>query len=233
MVSDHLRGMVVEPSFLELASPSIAQGVARLAARQVRRVQVFPLLLFAAGHVKRDIPRAVAEAASRDPRLVFEVLPPLGCHPAIVRLAARRFRAAVMDSRTPSVTSDPGSESDTLLLLAGRGSSDSDAIAEMTRFSQQLAHCVGAGRVSTCFCAVAQPPLAHALKQAGEDRFLRIVVQPHLLFAGDVLRQVRESVAEAACEFPHRQWLVAEHLGAEEVVAKCVAELVTGKVESG
>src|SRR5687767_3853616 len=57
------RGPQVEPAFLELASPTIAQGLARLAARGVRRVLVIPLLLFAAGHAKDDIPQAVAAAA--------------------------------------------------------------------------------------------------------------------------------------------------------------------------
>ncbi|MEE3220587.1 MAG: CbiX/SirB N-terminal domain-containing protein, partial [Planctomycetota bacterium] len=49
--------IVVEPAFLELTEPTIDDAVTRLADRGVRRMTVMPLLLFAAGHAKRDIPR--------------------------------------------------------------------------------------------------------------------------------------------------------------------------------
>src|SRR5258707_5141020 len=59
----------VEGCFLELARPTIGEGLARLVDRGVRRVTVVPVLLFAAGHAKRDIPAAVEEAAARHPEI--------------------------------------------------------------------------------------------------------------------------------------------------------------------
>ena len=60
-------GVPVEPCFLELAEPDIQTGVARLAQRGVKHLTVAPLLLFAAGHAKHDIPRGVAAAVARYP----------------------------------------------------------------------------------------------------------------------------------------------------------------------
>src|SRR5436190_70542 len=55
----------VESCFLELAEPNISAGIEALLARGVRQIVVAPLLLFAAGHAKRDIPEGVADALQR------------------------------------------------------------------------------------------------------------------------------------------------------------------------
>ena len=82
---------LVEPCFLELARPMIAEGVARLAERGARRITVVPALLFAAGHAKRDIPLAVAETAVRFPELSVRYAAPLECHDRVLELSAPGF----------------------------------------------------------------------------------------------------------------------------------------------
>ncbi len=59
LVAERFPQGPVESSFLELATPTIGEGVARLAQQGVRRVVVAPVILFAAGHIRRDIPAAV------------------------------------------------------------------------------------------------------------------------------------------------------------------------------
>ena len=80
----------VEAGFLELAEPSIAAAVDRLAARGVRRFTVAPVVLFAAGHAKRDIPDAVSAASSQHAHLQWRQAGPLGLQRDLVELAARR-----------------------------------------------------------------------------------------------------------------------------------------------
>ena len=65
-VAGLLPDMPVELGFLEVIGPTIADAVTRLAARGCRDVIAAPLLLFAAGHAKRDVPEAVA--VGTDPR---------------------------------------------------------------------------------------------------------------------------------------------------------------------
>lgn len=63
LVAERRPEWQVEPAFLEFAAPSIADGVAKLLAEGTPELLVVaPLLLFAAGHAKEDIPREVAAA---------------------------------------------------------------------------------------------------------------------------------------------------------------------------
>src|SRR5262245_61355286 len=87
--------LAVEPAFLEMCQPTIRDGLQRLFERGARHVMVSPLLLFAAGHAKRDIPRAVSDALAElcvTDQVTTAMAGHLGCHPAILELSARRFR---------------------------------------------------------------------------------------------------------------------------------------------
>src|SRR5438105_3545533 len=98
-LAERVRGAAgprpVEACFLELAEPTIDGGIARLAERGVRRITIVPLLLFAAGHAKRDIPRAVAAAVERFPGMETRPTLPLGCHERLLALSARRYAEAI------------------------------------------------------------------------------------------------------------------------------------------
>src|SRR5690242_15484396 len=49
-------GATVKGAYLEFAHPTIGEGLGELAAAGAARVIAQPLMLFAAGHVKNDIP---------------------------------------------------------------------------------------------------------------------------------------------------------------------------------
>ncbi|MCE9604086.1 MAG: sirohydrochlorin chelatase [Planctomycetia bacterium] len=213
----------VEASFLELADPTIDAGIARLAAAGVRELTVAPLILFAAGHAKQDIPRAVAQAVARHSGMAVRQLPHLGCHAELLALSERRFREACAARDASGSPPNVVWPHETLLLMVGRGSHDPEATAEMHRFANlrlQASHC---GRLEVAFTAMAEPGLDEALENAARLPYHRVVVQPHLLFAGVLLERVREQVAEAARRFPDRQWVTTGHLGPEPEVVNAVA----------
>jgi sirohydrochlorin cobaltochelatase len=211
--------VAVEPCFLELAEPSIQQGAARLIERGARHMIVLPLLLFAAGHAQHDIPRAVAAALdelthaerSRQPVSVRQA-PVLGCHPDIIELSARRYNEALArDGGSPNTTAT----AKTLLLMVGRGSNEAEANAEFARFARLRWERQPVGWLETCFVAMARPTLDEGLQMAAAMPFERIVVQPHLLFSGELLQGIHAAVAGARGRAPDRQWIVTEHLGIE------------------
>src|SRR6516225_1745306 len=103
----------VEPCFLELARPTIPEGLARLAEQGAQHIIVAPLLLFAAGHAKHDIPSAVGEATGQYPNMTVEQAAPLESHEQVLELSTRRFNEAI-PSRP---THDP---EQTMLIMIGR-----------------------------------------------------------------------------------------------------------------
>jgi sirohydrochlorin cobaltochelatase len=79
--------------------------------------------------------------------------------------------------------------------------------------------------VKACFVAIANPSLEETLRGAKETDFQRIVVQPHLLFAGDVLAEITTTVEKARKQQPDRQWILTPHLGPSPLVADAILDL--------
>lgn len=210
VIAELAAGTPVEPCFLEFAEPSIPAGFRALADRGVRRVVVVPVLLFAAGHAKRDIPAAVAAAAGAYPQIEVEQCGHLGCHEALVQLSQQRYEEAIA-GRQPLVAGS------TALILVGRGSRDPEATAEMRQFAA-LRSCE-ALQARTAYVAMAEPALEAMLNKVAASDVARGVVQPHLLFGGVLVDRIGETVARFAKAHSHIEWITAGHLGPEPLVA--------------
>lgn len=69
---------LVECAFLELADPSIPQGLELCIERGAREVVVMPYFLAAGRHVAEDIPQEVAPIQKKYPEITITVTPHLG-----------------------------------------------------------------------------------------------------------------------------------------------------------
>ena len=221
LVADRAHGRIVRHAFLELAEPSIESSVAQLYDAQVRPLFVVPVLLFAAGHIKRDVPAAISRAVQKCTGLDWRLAGHLGCHPKIVEVSLRRFFAA----------RDELGGCDTLVLV-GRGSEDESAIAEMAQFARLHAQRSRPSAMEIAFVAMASPRLDDVLANVGDSRGERIIVQPHLLFHGEILDHVHQSVRQACRRYPNKQWRCAEHLGPSPELAESLLDLAQ-QAESG
>ena len=75
------------------------------------------------------------------------------------------------------------------------------------------------------FYAMAQPNLETALEMANRRQADRVVVQPHLLFQGELLNKIRQRVAAwANGEGSGKRWSITEHLGPDEILARQIGE---------
>ena len=72
--------VIVRHAHMELAEPTIAQGIASCIEAGARDVIVFPYMLSPGRHSTSDIPRMVGEVASNHPGVTFSVTPPFGIH---------------------------------------------------------------------------------------------------------------------------------------------------------
>ncbi len=210
----------IEPCFLEFAEPSIAEGFRRLVERGVRDVIVSPVLLFAAGHAKRDIPDAVAAVAAQAPAITTRQAEHLGSERSLLALSKQRYDEAVASAASRFDQS--------LLVLVGRGSLDAEATAEMHAFARQREQIMHPGSTSSAvevaFVAMAEPRLPDVLERAAAGPPRRIVVQPHLLFGGVLLDRIADTVREFATRHPQHEWLTTGHLGAHTRVAEALLD---------
>lgn len=76
----------IECAFLELAPPTIPEGLARLIERGAQHVTVLPYFLAAGRHVADDIPAEVDKARVGHPEVHIEIAPYLGTSEAMPRL---------------------------------------------------------------------------------------------------------------------------------------------------
>jgi sirohydrochlorin cobaltochelatase len=225
LVAEALPGVPVALGFLEVIGPTIAEALAKLAAAGCREVVAAPLLLFEAGHAKRDVPEAIAAPAA-ELGLRVSRAGPLGCHPAIVELSRRRRQACVGEQVSTEATT---------LVMVGRGSSDPTAPAQLEAFAEAtLAGGPRPARLLAGFVAAARPTVPEALSTAAGPApgVRRVVVQPHLLFRGHVEEQVSEAVSEARAARPDIEWLQVPRLGPDPLVAEALVERVAEAVRA-
>jgi sirohydrochlorin cobaltochelatase len=235
LVAGLLPEVPVELGFLEVIGPSIGVALERLAERGCGEVVAAPLLLFTAGHARRDVPEAVRDGAAKA-GLAVRQSEALGCHPAMLALSRQRRQQAVERL-------EPMPAEDTVLLMIGRGSSDPTAHRQLHGFA--LATCPDESepptqaRIELGFVAAARPTLAEAVANAaggggrGEGRAVRrVIVQPHLLFRGHVEEQVTAAVERGRREHPGIEWVQVERLGADPLVARAVVDRVAAVMAS-
>jgi sirohydrochlorin cobaltochelatase len=204
---DH-RLIATELAYLEMAAPTIEQAVAQLVGQQVERLIVVPLLLFAAGHAKEDIPKAVrsALATAGAANLPMEQTEPLGLQEPMIELAAARFHEAADPQIAPA---------ETCLILIGRGSHDAEATAGMRQLGELLHWRLGIGQTQVGFLAMAQPSAQDIIQAATKNSYRQVVVQPHLLFHGELLDRLQTNFEAAAASAAAKTWRLSRVLGEE------------------
>jgi precorrin-8X/cobalt-precorrin-8 methylmutase len=81
------------PAFFSIASPTIADQVAVLASRGMRRIVLQPYFLYNGQHITADIPVLLAECRQRFPDVDCQLLPTLENDPALEDLVVERLAA--------------------------------------------------------------------------------------------------------------------------------------------
>lgn len=83
--------VLVEPAFLEIEHPNIAEGFARLVQRGAGDITVHPYFLSPGRHTRGDIPVEVSEAASHHPGINYRITEPLSAHPSVIEASVERI----------------------------------------------------------------------------------------------------------------------------------------------
>ncbi len=191
--------------YLEFARPTIGEGLAALTARGARRILAIPGMLFAASHVKNDLPWEMNSFIADNPGIDVRLGRDLGIEPKLLEAAAARIAAAAPDER-------PGGRSDTLLVVVGRGTNDPDANSNIAKIARMLWEGMGFGWAEAAFSGVADPRVDTALERAARLGFRRIVVFPYFLFTGVLVKRIYAQTDEVAARFPDIEFVKAGYL---------------------
>ncbi len=210
LLAHHLRRRLperdVESGFLEFARPVIRDGLDKLKARGAGRILALPGMLFAAGHVKNDLPWEVNSFAAENPGIEVKFGRELAVELKLLRAAAERIEAA---ERASTRRVD---RSDTLLLVVGRGTNDPDANSNISKVTRMLWEGMGFGWAEAAYSGVTAPLVDAALDRAIRLGFPRIVVFPYFLFTGILVKRIYQWTDEAAARFPQVEFLKALYL---------------------
>jgi sirohydrochlorin cobaltochelatase len=194
----------VAHAYIELAAPLLDDALAATAAR-ADRVLVLPLFLFAAGHVKDDLPEALARARAAFPRVRFAAARALGVHGAMADAALARIAGAL-----PMLSPETAG---TTLVVVGRGASDADANGDFCKMVRLLGEAGGFARAEPSFIAVTHPRFEVAAERALAAGSASILVLPYLLFDGLLVEQLRDEVSELGRRHPRAEVRLARPLG--------------------
>ena len=212
----HLRKRLpacdVESGFLEFARPVIRTGLDALKARGATRIVCLPGMLFAAGHVKNDLPSEINAFAAENPQIAVTFGRELAIDPKLLRAASARIAAAeAACERTVD-------RKRTLLMVVGRGTNDPDANANISKVARMLWEGMGFGWTEVAYSGVTRPltdaGLAHAVKLGYE----RIIVFPYFLFTGVLVDRIYAAADACQAAHPELEIVKAEYLNDHPLV---------------
>jgi sirohydrochlorin ferrochelatase len=183
LVADLLPEVPVRVGWLSAGSP-------RLAGMDLAGRVVVPLLLAAGYHARVDIPATAGPTGAR-------VTAPVGSHPGVVTALADRLARA-------------GAPADAAVVLAGAGSSDPRARADVSRTARLLSRRRGTP-VTAAYLAGGDPSVAAAVSATSGP----VAVASLLVAAGQFARQLDREGAAA-------RWR-SEPIGAHPGLAAAVA----------
>jgi sirohydrochlorin cobaltochelatase len=216
----------VGAAYLEFARPIIREGLEALKARGVRRVLAVPAMLFAAGHVKNDLPWELNSFAAENPEMSVEYGRDLAVDLKLLQAARERIESAEQHCARKI------ERADTVLLVVGRGTNDPDANSNVSKVGRMLWEGMGFGWGAVAYSGVAHPRVDAALSRLVRLGFRRIIVFPYFLFTGVLVKRIYAQADAAAAVHPDVEIVKSDYLNDHPLVIDAFVERV-GEILSG
>lgn len=225
-VRDRLPAYPVTHAFLEFARPIIRDGLETLKRQGATRILAQPAMLFAAGHVKNDLPWEINSFAAENPGIRVDYGRDLAIDLKLLEAARARIETAEKRAR-------PGVErADTVLLVVGRGTNDPDANSNVAKVARMLGEGMGYGWTAIAYSGVAHPRVDAALARIVRLGFRRIIVFPYFLFTGVLVKRIYDQTEAAASMHRDIEFVKADYLNDHPLVLEAFVERV-GEIDAG
>lgn len=207
-------------SFIDLASPSIEEGIQACVDQGASKITFIPILLLAAAHAKEDLPNAIRHATKMYPNISFSYGKPFGVNDYMIDTIIER----ILDKGDLTESS--------AILLVGRGSSDRTIMDEFAKIKAKLTKKTGVEEIDVCYLAALKPHLTEGIANQVKNNAKQIFVVPYLLFTGLLMRHLEETIR--VIDLSHKDFILCEPLGRTDAItdllSKRIEQAVDGEV---
>ncbi|WEG18146.1 sirohydrochlorin chelatase [Alkalihalophilus pseudofirmus] len=222
---------IQEHSFIELAEPSIDQGIKTCIEKGATDIAVIPVLLLTANHAKFDIPREIDRAKAQYPNVQFSYGRPFGVESTLISILKKRLEYKGLISVEGRPTDEEREE--VSVLLVGRGSSDPDANSDLMKISRLLWEEAPVSEIEVCYIAATRPSVDQGLEKITRSPYKKVFVLPYLLFTGVLMKGLQKKLDQWSLETGIES-ILCPYLGFDndmkEVLVKRVEEVLANQV---
>ncbi len=209
---------LVEYGFLEFAEPSLVDALEKLRDQSIRKIIAIPAMLFAAGHVKNDIPSLLMNYSSKtDIEIIYGR--ELGINNLMISAACERVKDVFKQNNSLK-------PEDSLLVVVGRGSSDPDANSNVSKITRMIVEGIGFGWGETVFSGVTFPLVEPGLKNVVRLGYKNIIIFPYFLFSGVLVTRIKRQSDLVAINNPHISFIHAKYLSSQSYVIDTFVERI-------
>jgi sirohydrochlorin cobaltochelatase len=225
----------IEYGFLEFSAPNIHMGLNKLIAQGVTDIYAVPGMLFAATHARNDIPSVLINFQKKhgDSGVSVHYGSELGLHSTMIEA----FETRIYESLALDVEPPPANLHDTMLVVVGRGTSDTLANAEAAKLTRIVNEGMGFGWADTVYSGVTYPSVGVGLDRLVKLGFKKIVVAPYFLFTGRLIKRIYAYVDQIAAKYPDIEFIKTPYLKDHEKVIDAfevrLREIMAGEVGVG
>jgi len=202
----------IEYGFLEFSAPNIHMGLKKLVAAGVDDIYAVPGMLFAATHARNDIPSVLLnfqqQLVQQQSNTKIHYGSELGLHPAMIEA----FQTRIYQSMSLDFQQPPANIHDTMLVVVGRGTSDTLANAEAAKLTRIVNENMGFGWADTVYSGVTYPSVGVGLERLIKLGFKKIVVAPYFLFTGRLIKRIYAYVDKIAEQYPEIEFIKTPYL---------------------
>lgn len=202
-------------AFLELAEPSIEQAFTQCVEQGAKVIHVVPVLLLTAAHAKTDIPEVLAAMSDQYPSVEVKYGRPIGVHLKMAEIVCEKIRSSELYIQ---------GKRELLVLLVGRGSSDSDVVRDLGEIASMAEAAMPSITIEDCYLTAAKPSFDEALMDAHASSYENVLVIPYLLFTGILMKTMEKRISEMANA--DKQYELTPYLGYHPFLAEILAERV-------
>jgi sirohydrochlorin cobaltochelatase len=213
--------LITETCFLEWAFPNILQGMELCVKRGATRIILLPIMLFAAGHAKVDIPMVLTQARQKYPHVEFIYETPLGVDKGILPVLSELLQAV-----------QPRRKEDTAVLLVGRGSSDPDANSDLYKIARLFWEHTDARWVEVAYYGVTDPLVEEGIKRCICLGAKEVIVLPYLLFTGVLISRLRQKLFQINRQYSSVSIRMGGYLGVSDQLVSLFSKRLNQRIKT-